>query len=80
MSGAVRLLMLSILPNAGRRTNLVICNDYDDGEFGDSVEDEDHDPFVGFQFCGKTSRNWHTCLSAGVKFKEFAFFVGSRVR
>ncbi len=68
------------LPNAGRKTNLVIGNDYDGGSFGDSVEDEDDDLFVGFQFFGKQSRHWHTSLSAGVKFNEFAGFVGPRIR
>ena len=51
------LALLLELPNASRKTNLVIGNDYDGDDFGDSAEDEDDDLFVGFHFFGKQSRH-----------------------
>ena len=56
LSGTLMLALLLELPNASRKTNLMIGNDFDGGNFGDSVEDQDDDPFVSFQFFGKQSR------------------------
>jgi hypothetical protein len=67
------------LPNIGRKTSLVIGNDdYVDDE--DSVDDTAEDAVVGLQFFGKVRKNLHTSLSLGVKFNEFAGYVGPRFR
>jgi hypothetical protein len=67
------------LPNLGRRTSLVIGND-DYLADEDEVDDTAEDAVVGLQFFGKARKNLHTSLSLGVKFNEFAGYVGPRFR
>ena len=68
------------LPNLNRKTSLVIGSDDTVDEFGNAVDDDSEDPVVGLQFFGKQSQRWHTSLSLGVKFDDFAVFFGPRVR
>ena len=68
------------LPNVNRKTSLVIGSDDAVDDFDSAVDDGSEDPVVGLQFFGKQSRHWHTSLSLGVKFDEFAVFFGPRVR
>ncbi len=67
------------LPNLGRKVSLVAGAD-DDSGFDDSLDDSTDDDILGLQFFMKESSKWNTSFTAGVKFDEFAFFVGPRVR
>jgi len=66
------------LPNIERKVSLVAGNSGEDGNFGDAVDDTAEDTVVGLQFFGKKRKSWHTSVSAGVKFNDFAFFIGPR--
>jgi hypothetical protein len=68
------------LPNIGRNVSLVAGNEDSVDSFGDSNEDTSADPAIGLQFFGRSSARWHSSISAGVKFDEFAGFIGPRVR
>ncbi len=67
------------LPNMGRRVSLVVGAD-DDADFDESVDDSPDDGIIGLQFFMKESTRWNTSLSVGVKFNDFAGFVGPRAR
>jgi len=66
------------LPNLGRKVSLVAGNSGEDGNFGDAADDNTADSMVGLQFFGKKRKDWHTSLSAGFDFHDFAFFIGPR--
>ena len=68
------------LPNLGRKTSLVIGSDDSIDNFGDNVEDDDREAVIGLQFFGRSTRRWNSSLSVGVKFNEFAGYIGPRVR
>jgi len=68
------------LPNLGKRTSLVIGNEDAIEGYDDTSDDSDDEPIVGLQFFGRSTDRWHSSLSAGVKFNEFAGFIGPRVR
>ena len=68
------------LPNLGRRVSLVAGVDDESGGFDDSVDDASDDGIIGLQFFTKESSRWNTSITVGVKFNEFAFFAGPRVR
>jgi hypothetical protein len=63
-----------------RKVSLVIGNGQDDADFGDSVDDRVDESTIGLQFFGKMRRHWHTSLSTGLKFDEFAAYFGPRAR
>jgi hypothetical protein len=67
------------LPNMGRRVSLVAGAE-DESDFDGSVDDPGDDGIVGLQFFMKESSRWNTSLSMGIKFNDFAGFVGPRVR
>jgi len=67
------------LPNMGRRVSLVVGADEDD-DFDNSVDDDSDDGVIGLQFFMKESSRWNTSLSVGVKFNDFAGFIGPRAR
>ena len=67
------------LPNMGRRVSLVVGAD-DEDVFGDSVDDPTDDGVIGLQFFMRESSRWNTSLSLGVKFNDFAGFIGPRAR
>jgi hypothetical protein len=67
------------LPNLGRRASLVAGAD-DDSGFDDSVDDSSDEGVLGLQFFMKESSKWNTSFTAGVKFNDFAFFLGPRIR
>jgi len=69
-----------MLPNTSNKVSLIAGNDVDEFEDGGAIDDEDEDSIIGLQFFGKKSRGWHTSLSVGVKFNDFAGFVGPRFR
>ena len=69
-----------MLPNVDHRVSLVAGSGADDINSNDSVDDSIDDSILGLQFFGKKYKGWHTSLSAGFKFNDFAFFVGPRVR
>lgn len=68
------------LPGLGSRVSLIAGSGVDDLDAGGSVDDSDEDAVLGLQFFGKSSRHWHTSMSIGMKFSEFAFFAGPRAR
>ena len=67
------------LPNLGRRVSLVAGADEDSG-FDDSADDSSDEGVLGLQFFMKETSAWNTSITAGMKFNDFAFFVGPRVR
>lgn len=67
------------LPGIERKVSIVAGNSGEDSTFGDAVDDTTENSVVGLQFFGKSRKSWHTSLSAGVKFNDFAFFIGPRV-
>jgi|GEM_PF-1715922 len=76
----VRLRVRLNLPNLGHRTSLVIGAE-DEGDFEYSADgDTSNDGVIGLQFFMRESSRWNTSLSLGMKFDEFAGFVGPRVR
>ena len=66
------------LPNIERKVSIVAGNSGADTGFGDNVDDTSEDTVVGVQFFGKKRKFWHTSISAGIKFNEFAAFIGPR--
>ena len=68
------------LPNLGKKVSLVMGNEDTIEGYDDSSDDSADDPIIGLQFFGKSSARWNSSLSAGVKFNEFAGFIGPRVR
>ncbi len=78
--GKLKLGIKLSLPNLGRKTSLVIGNDDAIDGYDNTPDDSDDEPAIGLQFFGKSSTRWHSSLSLGVKFNEFAGFVGPRVR
>ena len=78
--GRLKVGIKFALPNLGRKTSLVIGSDDAVDSFGDNTDDADGEPIIGLQFFGKSTKHWNTSLSAGVKFNEFAGYVGPRVR
>jgi len=69
-----------MLPSVDHRVSLIAGSGVDDLNSNDSVDDSDDDSVLGLQFFGKKFKGWHTSLSLGFKFNDFAFFVGPRVR
>lgn len=67
------------LPNLGRRASLVAGVD-EDSDFDDSADDSSDEGLIGLQFFMKESSKWNTSVTAGVKFNDFAFFLGPRIR
>jgi len=67
------------LPNLGRRVSLVAGVD-EDSDFDDSVDDSTDDGILGLQFFMNESSRWNTSISVGMKFNDFAFFLGPRFR
>lgn len=80
VSGRLRVRARFNMPQLGRRVSLVMGADEEDGNFDDSVDDTTNDGAIGLQFFMKESSRWNASISAGVKFNEFALFVGPRVR
>ena len=68
------------LPSMGNRVSLVAGADDDSGGFDDSVDDSSDDGVIGLQFFMKESSRWNTSISVGMKFNDFAGFIGPRVR
>lgn len=66
------------LPNIERKVSLVVGNTGEDSSFGDAVDDTTEDTMIGLQFFGKKRKSWHTSVSAGIKFNDFALFAGPR--
>lgn len=68
------------LPNIERKVSLFGgSSDYDDS-FEEAVDDDVSEPAIGLQFFGKEREKWGTSLSVGLKFNEFAGFIGPRFR
>jgi len=80
LSGRFRFRARFNLPNLGHKVSLVAGADEEDTDFQDSVDDSRGDGAIGLQFFVKESSRWNTSITAGVKFNEFAGFVGPRVR
>jgi hypothetical protein len=78
--GRLKVGLKFSLPNLGRKTSLVIGSDDTIDSWGDNSDDSEGEPIIGLQFFGKSTRRWNTSLSAGVKFNEFAGYIGPRVR
>jgi hypothetical protein len=68
------------LPNLNRKVSLVIGNNPDNTSFNDSIDDNADESVIGLQFFGKARKHWHTSLSTGIKFNEFAAYIGPRAR
>jgi hypothetical protein len=78
-SGRFRFRARFNLPNLGRKVSLVAGSD-EDSEDIDDADDSRDDSAIGLQFFLKESSRWNTSITAGIKFNEFAGFVGPRVR
>jgi hypothetical protein len=78
--GRLKVGLKFSLPNLGRKTSLVIGSDDTIDSFGDNTDDSEGEPIIGLQFFGRSSRRWNTSMSVGVKFNEFAGYIGPRVR
>ena len=76
----VKVSLKMRLPNIDRRISLVVGSDTEDSNFGDPADEPGDNSIIGLQFFGKKHKNWHSSLSAGFKFNDFAFFIGPRVR
>ena len=68
------------LPNLNRKVSLVIGSGSDEATFGDEADEDVEESVIGLQFFGKMRKRWHTSLSAGLKFDEFAAYIGPRAR
>jgi hypothetical protein len=78
--GKAKVRIKLSLPNLGQKTSLVIGNDDAINDFNDNLDDSTQETVVGLQFFGKSSEFWHSSLSLGLKFNEFAAYAGPRVR
>lgn len=78
--GRLKFLMKLQLPNVEDKVSLFAGNTDEDDDFDQDIGDADEETVVGLQFFGRTRNKWHTSLSAGVKFNEFAGFIGPRAR
>ena len=78
--GKLKVLIKLKLPNLGQKTSLVIGSDDAIDDFDEGADDSTSEPVIGLQFFGKSTKRWRTSLSAGVKFNEFAGYVGPRIR
>jgi hypothetical protein len=79
LAGRFRFRARFNLPNLGRKVSLVAGAD-EDNEDIDAADDARDDGAIGLQFFMKESSRWNTSVTAGIKFNEFAGFVGPRVR
>jgi hypothetical protein len=68
------------LPNLERHVSLVGGSTDFDSDFDSAVDDDVSEPAIGLQFFGKERNKWSSSLSVGVKFNEFAGFIGPRFR
>ncbi len=68
------------LPNLERHVNLVGGTSDFDSNFDDAVDDDVSEPVIGLQFFGREREKWLSNISVGLKFNEFAGFVGPRFR
>lgn len=80
VQGRFRFRLRLNLPNLGHRVSLVAGADEEDGDIEDSADDSSNDGAIGLQFFVRESNRWNASITAGVKFNEFAGFVGPRVR
>lgn len=75
----VKISLKLRLPNIDNRISLVVGSDTEDNDFDDPSDEPGDNSIIGLQFFGKQNKNWHSSLSTGIKFNDFAFFVGPRV-
>jgi len=68
------------LPNMSRKTSLIIGSDDEVGSFDEATDDSAQESVIGLQFFGQQTKRWNTSLSAGLRFNEFAVYIGPRVR
>ena len=68
------------LPNMERRVSLVGGSSDFDSNFDEAVDDDVSEPAIGLQFFGRERGKWNTSVSVGLKFNEFAGFMGPRFR
>jgi len=80
LEGRFRFRARLNLPNLGRKVSLVIGSEDDDGNGQGSADDSRDDSAIGLQFFMRQSSRWNTSITTGIKFNEFAGFVGPRVR
>ena len=68
------------LPNLERKVSLVGGSSDFDEDFDAAVDDDVNEPAIGLQFFGKQRKEWAYSVSVGVKFNDFAGFMGPRIR
>lgn len=68
------------LPNLERHVSLFGGSTDGDSNFDQAVDDDINEPVIGLQFLGKERGKWNNSLSVGLKFNEFAGFIGPRFR
>jgi hypothetical protein len=78
--GTVKFSFKFRLPNLERRVSLVGGSSDFDEDFDAAVDEDVNEPAIGLQFFGKEREKWGSSLSVGLKFNEFAGFVGPRFR
>ena len=79
-SGRLKVRARFNLPNLGRRVSLVAGADDEDGRFDEASDDSVNESAIGLQFFLKETSRWNASISTGIKFNEFAAYVGPRVR
>jgi hypothetical protein len=68
------------LPSKGGRVSFIAGADENGEGSGDNGSEDDDEGIVGLQFFLKDSIKWNASITAGVKFNDFAGFVGPRFR
>lgn len=68
------------LPSRGGRVSFIAGSDENADDSSVSDHEAEDESIIGLQFFLSDSVKWNTSLTAGVKFNEFAGFVGPRFR
>jgi hypothetical protein len=68
------------LPGSKGKVSFIAGSDENGDDTGDAGEVEEDESIIGLQFFLSDSTKWNTSITAGVKFNDFAGFVGPRFR
>ena len=68
------------IPGLKGKVSFIAGTDEDGNDTGGTGEVEEDESIVGLQFFLSNSTKWNTSITAGVKFNDFAGFVGPRFR
>jgi len=79
-SAKIKLSFRFKLPNLERHVSLVGGSSDLDSDFDSAVDDDTNEPAIGLQFFVRERDKWVSSVSVGIKFNEFAGFLGPRFR